>query len=110
MVHRDIYLNQLIKLKGAGPVKVVFGIRRCGTKDMYPESKDANVLHLGGFSGFLGWFKLQDKAHFVKFPHFSLGNRSYLEFLGGVFVYHFVNFTFIPHIGLLKYLYQGSVF
>jgi predicted AAA+ superfamily ATPase len=40
MVRRDIYLNQLIKLKGAAPVKVISGIRRCGKStllDLFEE-------------------------------------------------------------------------
>jgi predicted AAA+ superfamily ATPase len=40
MYKRDLYLDQLIKLKGTAPVKVITGVRRCGKStllDLFEE-------------------------------------------------------------------------
>jgi predicted AAA+ superfamily ATPase len=40
MYRRDIYLEQLIKLKGSDPVKVITGVRRCGKSTLLDLFED----------------------------------------------------------------------
>lgn len=37
-IRRDIYLNKLIRKKGNGLIKIVTGIRRCGTRKVFLSS------------------------------------------------------------------------
>jgi predicted AAA+ superfamily ATPase len=46
MYQRDVYLDQLIRLKGTAPVKVITGVRRCG-KSTLLDLFEAHLLQAG---------------------------------------------------------------